>query len=69
MHDTMEWLASFFPKWGGRALGIAIIFAVAGTTCRWIGDAASPFSRTLLCLAGIAFVAFVLMAAFWAFRI
>jgi hypothetical protein len=68
MHDTLDWLASFFAKYGARAICVAAIFAIAGWICSMIGTA-KPYSAWLFRLAGLSFVAFILMAIFSAFRL
>jgi len=67
MRDALAWLASFFPTWGVRALCLAILFGISWWISTLIPTAkvASPW---LLKLAAVCFVAFVLMACFYAFR-
>jgi ABC-type multidrug transport system permease subunit len=67
MHDALEWLASFFPKYGTRALCLAVLFALAAWVCSMIAPA-RPCVPWLWKLAAACFVAFVLMACFFAFR-
>jgi hypothetical protein len=67
MHDALNWLASFFPTWGVRALCLSIVFALSW----WISTLIQPAkvaSPWLLKLAAICFVAFILMACFYAFK-
>lgn len=64
MHDALAWLASLFQKYGTRAICLAVVFVVAGWICAQV-PAARPCAAWLYRLAGLAFVAFVLMAAFY----
>jgi hypothetical protein len=68
MRDALDWLAGFFPKYGVRALCLAVVFVVAGWVCAQIA-AARPCATWLYRLAGLLFIAFVLMACFYAFKL
>jgi hypothetical protein len=64
VHDTLQWLASFWP-WGIRAMWVALIFAALGIILQFI-PTANRFSRWLYWAAGICFAFFVLCAIFYA---
>lgn len=69
MTDALHWLGSFFPRYGSLALSLALVLAIAGLLLRAIGGkTAASLAPTVLRVAGVVFVAFVLMAAFHAFR-
>lgn len=70
MHDALDWLASWFPKYGVIAICLAAVFGVFGLVARAIGSPLTvPVAAWLFKLAGLSFAAFVLMAIFYAFRL
>lgn len=70
MHDALDWLASWFPKYGVLAICLAAIFGIAGLIARAIGTPLTVATASwLFKLAGVSFAAFVLMAIFYAFRL
>jgi len=66
MHTTLQWLGSFFEKWGVIAFWIAVIFAVLGGVLKLIASPlTNPLIRYLFYGAGISIAVFVLTAIFY----
>lgn len=69
MREALDWLASFFPKYGALLLACTAIFATAAFLLRHAeGRLADAVAGWCIRLAGVAFIAFVLAAIFAALR-
>lgn len=68
MRAALDWLASLFPQYGARLICLVVVFVVAGWVCDRV-EAARQCGSWLRLLAGVAFIAFVLAACFYAFRL